>query len=428
MKKLILFLLLLTFVYLNVKIDDCQINKVILSEEFKDHSNLLSNLPELFPFSLELKSANSEANCYIESPKSSTRYAYCYVLSEFLDDLNRYKNSNYNKVIFNNHKFGIKISNSFKFETLNKCEYSKKKTPILFRQVNNFNLNANKGTFMFYGVTKGKFNSDLSITFFVNIIYEKNIETKKAKSSSCSSNNMSSYLYQIACTCTIEDIEDHYYKYIRILDSDDISGIPYGYNVRLSPIETQIAIQNEILIDYTKSNPIILFDINKIECQENQGILRFNGKMKSGEIKESKNLKFLISSKHECQSECIIPATKLGDNVNIDCILCSNITRKNNFNFDQIITYEKYEIMFNDSSNAGEMECKAMNFKINLTYEAINSFKIENNKIKFNLIGNTIQSISQNNHFALYLYLISNGKKEPNLSVATLSYNNTENK
>ena len=84
--------------------------------------------------------------------------------------------------------------------------------------------------------------------------------------------------------------------------------------------------------------------------------------------------------------------------------------------------------MFNDSSNAGEMECKAMNFKINLNYEVINSFKIENNKIKFNFIGNTTQSISQNNHFALYLYLISNGKKEPNLSVATLSYNNTENK
>ena len=424
MKNIILFLSLLTFVYLDSNInnqDYCQIRKLKIQKKIQINKNI-GNLPYLIPFNLELNHKNviHEINCYIENPNSSQINAYCYVLSDILEKFqNQFHDSNLN-LDYNNitNFFKIKCVKKFNIEILNKCQYSNNNTPILFRQVNNFNFNDRKGTLNFYGVTKGKFNSDLSITFFINIIYENYVEINKAKCPTCSiSNDVSSYLYQIACTCTIEDINPNY-KNIRILDSDDVSEIPYGYNDRLSPIETQIAIQNGL----------ILFDINKIECPKNQGILKFNGKMKSGEIKESKNLKFLISSNHECQSECIVPASQLGDNVNIDCILCSNITRKNNFNFGQIITYEKYEIMFNDLSNAGEMECKAMNSNLDLNYEEINSFEIENNKIKFNFIGNTTQSISQNNHFALYLYLISNGKKEPNLSVATLSYNNTENK
>ena len=426
MKKMILFLSLITFVYQDVKLnyhDYCQIQKVKL----KDNSNLLKNFPDLIPFSLELKRANANygADCYLEYSNPSIGNVYCYVLSDYLDDLIVYKSRTY-KIDYNNNKdfFKIKFDKSFKFEILNKCEYSKKNTPILFRQVNNFKFEGKKGTFMFYGVTKGQFDSSLSISFFINIIYENNTETKKAKCSTYSKSNIiSSYLYQIACKCTIEEIKDLNYKYIRILDSDDISGIPYGYNYRLSPIETQIAIQNGTLINCTESKSLTLIDINQIKCMENQGILRINGKIKNGEIKESKSFKFLISSNHECHSECIVPASQSGNNINIDCILCNKITKNDYFNFDQILTNEKYEIMFNDSSNAGEMECKAMNSNLNLTYGKISSFKLENKKIKFNFIGYTQQSISKNYNFALYLYLISNDIKDPSLSVAICTYN-----
>ena len=279
---------------------------------------------------------------------------------------------------------------------------------------------------MFFGLTKGKFSSDLSITFFLNITYEdENIpEISKAKCSNCIKSNINtSYLYQIACKCTIEEIQNPNYKNIRILDSDDISGIPYDYYDRLSPIETQKAIQKGNLFDCAKSESPTLFDIKKIECPQNQGILRFNGQIKSRDFNESKSFKFMISSNHKCYSECIVPASQSGNNVNIDCILCNNITKNNYFNFDQILTNEKYEIIFNDSSNAGEMECKAMNSNLNLTYSKINSFKLENKKIKFTFRGFTAQSINKNYNFALYLYLIYNNKKEPNLSVATCTYN-----
>jgi hypothetical protein len=64
------------------------------------------------------------------------------------------------------------------------------------------------------------------------------------------------------------------------------------------------------------------------------------------------------------------------------------------------------------------MECEAMNINLNLTFKDINSFRLENKKIKFNFIGSTTQSIEINN-FILYLDLINKFTKEKKLSIAS---------
>jgi hypothetical protein len=122
MKKIILFLSLLTYAYLSAKInylDNCQIGKVKLSDSIKDPS-LLQNLPELIPFSLKLKKAhaNHELNCYIENSNSSKINSYCYVLSDFLEDLTTIKSSsiNFYYTLINSHLFNkLKIKSLYFF-------------------------------------------------------------------------------------------------------------------------------------------------------------------------------------------------------------------------------------------------------------------------------------------------------------------------
>ena len=231
MKKIILFLALLAFVYLKPKIyklDNCQVRYML--KKVKVLFNELDSLKvqDLIPYNLELKKENSNeivnASCYIEKSlsKKSTRNSYCYILSDFLDDESSYKISKINsKYDLDKKKFNF---------IFNECEYSGNNKPIFFRQVNNFNLIDNKGIFMFYAITKDKNNAPSSITFLTNITYENNAEIKEAICFINSKQDKSPNITQIAYECIIEEIENQNFKYLRILDSDDISGIPYDYN------------------------------------------------------------------------------------------------------------------------------------------------------------------------------------------------------
>ena len=259
-------------------------------------------------------------------------------------------------------------------------------------------------------------------------IYENNIKTRIASCSICSdiyNEYISLDIKQIAYLCKIEEIEN--FKYLRILDSDYIYGIPYDYNYILKdPIETQKV--NLAKCNVSKpSNSLTTFKINGIKCMKNKGILTFIGTI-NGKIKENKYFKILLSSLHKCYSFCYIPTASSGNKVNIECVLCDNIIKKSSFIFDPpILRNKEDEILFIDESNTEGMECQTMSTNLNLTFGDINSFKFENRKIKFNFIGLTKQYISKNYNFALYLYLISKDIKEPNLSVATCT-NNAETK
>ena len=111
MKKIILFLSLFTFVVLDVTITiksqvKCQFRHMLRIVEFsiKIYPKLSINLlylPDIIPFSLELKSEKSvqkvKTSCF---KQTFYDFAYCYILSDFLDDFSNYNvskiKSNYN--------------------------------------------------------------------------------------------------------------------------------------------------------------------------------------------------------------------------------------------------------------------------------------------------------------------------------------------
>ena len=422
MKKIILFLILFILVYLKPKIPSeikCQIR--YMYRKVKLSFNELSSIKNkgLIPFSLELKNeiSNQEVNayCYIEKSlsKNSERNTYCYILSDLLDDTSSYIISKINS------EFKLDPKNKVKFN-FNQCEYSRNNKQIFFRQVNNFTVTDDKGYFMFYAITK---NYSLpSITFLTNIIYKNKSEIREAN---CflKQENKTPTITQIAYKCEIEEIEIKDFKYLMILDSDDISGIPYEYNnILRNPIETQKAIQEGILVNCAESSQlknIKIFNIKKTQCMKNRGILRFNGNINS-EINERKNLTVFLSYLHKQPSGCIIPTSDSGKEVNMECILFNDISEKNIFMFEeQILTIGKDDILFNYESNSDEIECEAMNLNLNITFKDRSPFKLEKNKIKFNFIGSTTQTIEVNYNLILYLDLIYKDTKEKKLSTAT---------
>ena len=431
MKKIILFLTLLTFVYLSpkiLKLENCQVISIL--RKVKIFFNELASLKvqDLIPFNLELKNENSNqivnAYCYIEKfINKKTRNSYCYILSEFLDDQSRYTISKINS------KYKLDKKNfSFRF---NECKYSGNNKPIFFKQVNNFSLIDNKGIFMFYAITQDKNYAPSSITFLANITYENNAEIKEANCSINSPQDKSPIISQIAYKCEIEGIDINKFKFLRILDSDDISGIPYDYNnIFIDPFEDQEVIQEGSLVNGdgpNHDNNLTIFNINKIQCLKNKGILSFNGIL-NGEIKERKNFTIFLSYLHKYPSGCIIPASNSGKEVNIECILFDDISIKNYLAFEaQILSNGKDGILLNYESKQNEIECEAMNINLNLTYKDINSFKLENRKIKFEFIGHAEKSTGINNSFILYLDLIYKDTKEKKLSSATCTQNATVN-
>ena len=113
MKKRVLFLSLLALAYLldcgkNINIvpiltqNNCQIRKMfgkfkLLAIDYSDNKN------DLIPFNLELNNRiiNTNVSCYIKEKNISyysfsIRNAYCYILSDLLDDLNNYSISSIN--------------------------------------------------------------------------------------------------------------------------------------------------------------------------------------------------------------------------------------------------------------------------------------------------------------------------------------------
>ena len=426
MKKMILLLTLFILVYLKTKInsqDNCEIRYMFRKVKLSINELSSSNIPEdLIPFNLELTSENSNqivnAYCYIEKfiDKNIKRNSYCYILSDFLGDSISYK------VFSINSKYNLEVKKQFQIKIMNNCEYSGNNKSIFFRQVNNFNFIDKKGIFMFYAITKNKSYSLPSITFLTNIIYENDIEIREAL---CTKNsiqeNESPNIIQIEYKCEIKEIEN--FKSLRILDSEDISGIPYDYNnILRDPIKTQKAIQEGILLNCNEPNQfkkLAIFNIKETQCMKNKGILTFIGKL-NGEIKEIKNFTIFPSYLHKHPSGCNIPSSNSGNKTNMECILFNDISGKNKFTFEeQILTIGKNDILFNYEIRPSEMECEAMNSNLNLTFKDINSFKIENKTIKFNFIASTTQPMEINYNFILYLDLISKGTKEKELSIAS---------
>ena len=356
MKKIILFLSLFTIVYLfecrkymqimhimpSITSNDCQIRKMFgkIKLSVIDYTN---NKKDLIPFNLELKNINNiNISCYIKEENISfysfsIRNAYCYILSDLLNDL-----SNYNIASIYSKYDDIKIIDNFKLNDFNKYEYSNYNMSIFYRQVNNFTLQGKNGTFMFYGLTKSTSSYSSQITLLVNI---NNKEIRESKCNEQYVENISLYIRQITYKCEIKEIDN--ISNLRILDSDDVSGIPYDYNdILRDPIETQNAIKAGTLVNYAESKSISLFNIHYIYSNDRRGILTFIGTI-FGEIKENKIFPILISSSDKCQSECYVPASTSGEEIQIKCILCSTISQKSNFIFEhQILKNGNDEILF----------------------------------------------------------------------------------
>ena len=354
MKKRILFLSLFTIVYLfdcgkyiyimpSITPNNCQIRKMFgkIKLSVIDYSR---NKKDLIPFNLELNNIdNINVSCYIKEENVSfysfsIRNAYCYIFSDLIEDL-----SNYNIAsIYSNHD-DIKIIDNFKLNDFNKYEYSSHNNLIFYRQVNNFTLEGDNITFMFYGLVKRASSYSSQIILLVNI---NNNEIKEAICNEQNIENISSYIKQIAYKCKIKEIENNITN-LRILDSDDVSGIPYDYNdILRDPIETQNAIKAGTLVNYAESKNISLFNIHYIYSNDRRGFLTFIGTI-FGEIKENKIFPILISSTDKCHSECYVPASTSGEEIQIKCTLCSNISQKSNFIFEhQILKNGNDEILF----------------------------------------------------------------------------------
>ena len=355
MKKRVLFLSLLALAYLldcgkNINIvpiltqNNCQIRKMfgkfkLLAIDYSDNKN------DLIPFNLELNNRiiNTNVSCYIKEKNISyysfsIRNAYCYILSDLLNDL-----SNYNIASIYSKYDDIKIIDNFKLNGFNKYEYSNYNMSIFFRQVNNFTVEGENGIFMFYGLTKSTSSYSSQITLLINI---NNNEIREAKCNEQYVENISLYINQITYKCEISKIKNNIID-LRILDSDDVSGIPYDYNdILRNPIETQNAIKSGTLVNYAESKSISLFNIHYTYLDNRRGILTFIGTI-FGEIKENKVFPILITSSHRCQSKCYIPASTSGEEIQIKCILCNNISQKSNIIFEhQILKNGKDEILF----------------------------------------------------------------------------------
>jgi hypothetical protein len=236
-KRILVFLSLFTIVYLFdcgkylnimpiITPNNYQIRKMFgkIKLSVIDYS---SNKKDLIPFNLELNNIDKiNVSCYIKEENISfysfsIRNAYCYILSDILDDL-----SNYNFTSIYSDYDDIKITDNFKLNNFNKYEYSSNNMSIFFRQVNNFILEGENFTFMFYGIVKNTSTYSSQITFIIKINYN---EIREAKCYEQSIENISSYIKQITYKCEIKEIENNIID-IRILDSDDVSGIPYDYN------------------------------------------------------------------------------------------------------------------------------------------------------------------------------------------------------
>ena len=283
MKKIILFLSLFTIVYLfecrkymqimhimpSITSNDCQIRKMFgkIKLSVIDYTN---NKKDLIPFNLELKNINNiNISCYVKEENISfysfsLRNAYCYILSDLLNDLN-----NYNIASIYSKYDDIKINDNFKLNDFNKYEYSNYNMSIFYRQVNNLTLQGKNGTFMLYGLTKIKSSYSSQITLLVNI---NSNEIREAKCNEQYAEQISLYIRQITYKCEIKEIDN--ISNLRILDSDDVSGIPYDYNdILRDPIETQNAIKAGTLVNYAESKSISLFNIHYIYSNDRRGIL-----------------------------------------------------------------------------------------------------------------------------------------------------------
>jgi hypothetical protein len=209
---------------------------------------------------------------------------------------------------------------------------------IFYRQVNDFKLSRGEGTFKFYGLINSESYSP-EITFLTNIYYNDSSRIKEAICKEPKKENISQYLKQIVYNCKIKEI----YKTItnlRILDSDYVSGIPYDYNDTLREIKAGTLDNN------TVSESLPLFNIHNIYCDNKKDILIFIGTI-FDEIKESKTFPILFPSLDKCQSECYVPASTSGKEIQIKCTLCKAITQKSNFVFEhQILKNGKDEILF----------------------------------------------------------------------------------
>jgi len=436
MEKEILFLSLLTLVYLyDFKILNqdpnypCTIRnmfgKVKLS--FERHSDISG----LIPFELNLKNEMSgkivNVSCYINIKETKylgiiyEKSAYCYILSDILDDLNIYNISSIKA------KYDIEISDNFKFNAYNKDEYSSYNMPLFYRQVNNFQPGSKKATFMFYGLKKYTytiFNSFYfnEITFIIKLHYDNYSEIGEAICFKIKTEDFPSDIQQNSYKCEITEIKNNL-KYIRILDSDSVSGIPYDYNNKFKdPIETQEEINNGTLVNSANSKTFSLFKINNAYCDNKRDIITFSGTI-FGEIKDSKVFPIFLSSSEKCRSECYVPAVTSEEKIQLKCTLCNTALQKINFIFEnQILKNGKDEILFLNEDKI--KKCTAIDYNSILYFRQINYFNYQKQKKKmnFNFIGLTTEPIY--NEIKLYLYLIKGNKLESNLNTALCSFNN----
>ena len=385
MEKEILFISLLTLVYLydfTILNQDLsypctirnKLGKVKLS--FIRHSKDISGL---IPFSLYLKNNISgkidNASCYIYIKDfkifnfnlfQQRAYAYCYFLSDILDDINNYKISSVKS------KYDIKVDDNFKFNASNKDEYSSHNMSIFYRKVDNFEFVSKKGTFMFYGQKKLLSKSLDSITFIIKLYYENYNEIREAKCSRKKIEDISSYIQQISYKCEIAEMNNNF-KNLRILDSDYVSGIPYDYNnMDKDPIETQKATKARSLVS-KKNYEFVIYNI----YSNNKGdILIFNGTL-SDEIIESKIFSIPLLSSDKCQSECYVPASASSKEIQIKCSLCTNILQKSNFIFENLtLKNEKGEILYLKSNKKNN---KFIALDPILYFRQINSFSYDKN-------------------------------------------------
>ena len=427
MEKEILFISLLTLVYLydfTILNQDLsypctirnKLGKVKLS--FVRHSKDISGL---IPFSLYLKNNISgkidNASCYIYIKDfkifnfnlfQQSAYAYCYFLSDILDDINNYKISSVKS------KYDIKVNDNFKFNVSNKDEYSSHNMSIFYRKVDNFEFVSKKGTFMFYGQKKLLSKSLDSITFIIKLYYENYNEIREAKCSRKKIEDITLYVQQISYKCEIAEMNKNF-KNLRILDSDYVSDIPYDYNnMNKDPIETQKATKARNL----DSNRLY-FNIHNIYCNNRRDIFIFNGTI-SGLIKKSKEFSIFPSSSDK--DKCYVPAANISENIQIKCLLYSTISQKNNLIVEKL-KKDNVEILFDNNLKTNN-ECTEVDSI--LYFRQINSFKYKNkNIIEFNFIGMTSQPIYIENNIYLYLYLINkNEKLDENLREANCSLNN----
>ena len=430
MEKEILFLSLLTLVYLyDFKILNqdpnypCTIRNIFGKVKLSIERNYY--ISDLIPFELNLKNEISgkivNVSCYIEKNDwyHYQKSAYCYILSDILDDLNNYNISSIKS------EYDIEISDNFKFNAYNKDEYSSYNMSLFYRQVNNFQLGSKKGTFMFYGLKKYtifNFFYFTKITFIIKLHYDNYSEIREAICYRIKTDDFPSDIQQNSYKCEITEIKNNL-KYLRILDSDDVSGIPYDYNNKFrDPLETQKEINNGTLVNSANSKTFSLFKLNNAFCDNKRDIITFSGTT-FGEIKESKVFPIFLSSSNKCRSECYVPAATSEEKIQIKCTLCSTALQKSNFIFEnQILKNGKDEILF---LNEDKIEkCTAFDNNSILYFRQINSFSHKKNKKKmnFNFIGLTTEPIY--NEIKLYLYLIKGNKLESNLNTALCSFNN----